>query len=461
MIQRLIVFFLLAFFPALSMATHVAVLETVVSNKELMTLSERQYLTNILREQAVKKLSADQKYVVMTSENISMMLPPGKALEDCEGSCMVETGRNIAADYVAQARIGQFGTTLTINVELYETASSKLVDSFNGRGEGVESLEKVIIEKASGLFQNILEPRNDSGAIPPKEEPAEVAGAAQVVEPVWQLDSAQTDSSTYSMELPAATDMKENADVVGHVEWEIESAAPVAEKDKSLQEYSKKRIWGGALVGVTYNDFYDSKLGLANLKSTDEYTLRVQGDNDLVGNYWGVGVNAAIGGLFLFNDYLALRGDVAFAYRQGSGKSDVTIKLFWADESKQQERSDMEIEYSVKQKNIDIPLAFRFMVPGWMYAELGPMMSFNISSETKSEISGGQMYGSYQSVQETYNDFDTFEFAAIAGIGTMRYIGKSILDLNLRLVLGLTRLTEASDAPKTWQWQFNIAYWFI
>jgi hypothetical protein len=43
----------------------------------------------------------------------------------------------------------------------------------------------------------------------------------------------------------------------------------------------------------------------------------------------------------------------------------------------------------------------------------------------------------------------------------MRNIGKSIVDFNLRFVLGVTPLNDSDDAPKTWQGQFNISYWFI
>ena len=67
-----------------SFATYVAVLETGAdaSAKERVSLSDRQYLTNVLREQAVLELPAVQNYTIMTRENIQQMLPPGKAIED-------------------------------------------------------------------------------------------------------------------------------------------------------------------------------------------------------------------------------------------------------------------------------------------------------------------------------------------------------------------------------------------
>jgi len=136
-----------------SFAKYVAVLETVGDGKDGLSLSERIYLTNMLREQAVMVLPAEQNYTIMTRENINEMLPPGKSLEDCEGSCLAETGKNISADYVAQARIGKVGDNISISAELYETAGNKLVASFNGLGADVNALMEVIKAKGPDFFK--------------------------------------------------------------------------------------------------------------------------------------------------------------------------------------------------------------------------------------------------------------------------------------------------------------------
>ena len=138
-------------------AAYVAVLETGVdpSIKKKVKLSDRQYLTNVLREEAVKQLPAEEDYTIMTRENISAMLPPGKAIEDCEGSCLAETGRNISADFVCQARVSSFGSKLALSAEIYETAGNKLVASFNGNGKNVEALLDVIKENAPEFFGKV------------------------------------------------------------------------------------------------------------------------------------------------------------------------------------------------------------------------------------------------------------------------------------------------------------------
>lgn len=150
-----LIFLLLALLVAPALATHVAVLETV-SGSDVVTLGEKQYLTDVLRSEAIKVLHAEQNYTIMTRENINAMLPPGKSIEECEGSCLVETGRNISADYVAQAHVGKFIDNLTITVELYETAGNKLLGSFSSKAPDVESLETEVRLKSPGLFSRIL-----------------------------------------------------------------------------------------------------------------------------------------------------------------------------------------------------------------------------------------------------------------------------------------------------------------
>lgn len=143
-------------------AAYVAVLETGADGnaREMVSLTDRQYLTNVLREEAVTQLPATQNYTIMTRENIMQMLPPGKSVEDCEGSCLVETGKNIAADYVCQARVGVFDGDLTLSAELYETVGNKLIASFNGQGATLKDLLALVREKSAeffGVVKNIAE----------------------------------------------------------------------------------------------------------------------------------------------------------------------------------------------------------------------------------------------------------------------------------------------------------------
>ena len=100
----------------------------------------------------------------MTRENIQQMLPPGKSVEECEGGCLVETGKNIAADYVCQARVGSFDGDLTLSAELYETAGNKLIASFNGSGTSLKDLLALVKEKSAdffGVVKNMTHPGSE------------------------------------------------------------------------------------------------------------------------------------------------------------------------------------------------------------------------------------------------------------------------------------------------------------
>lgn len=132
----------------------VAVLES--SSGGILDYQETQFITNVLREEAVKSLSSDLNVTIMTRENIIEMLPPDKSLEDCEGACIVETGKNISADYVSQARIGKFGKNLTISVELYKTSNNKLISSFNTKAADIDFLEEQVRKNISPMFREIV-----------------------------------------------------------------------------------------------------------------------------------------------------------------------------------------------------------------------------------------------------------------------------------------------------------------
>jgi hypothetical protein len=97
------------------------------------------------------------------------------------------------------------------------------------------------------------------------------------------------------------------------------------------------------------------------------------------------------------------------------------------------------------------------MLPKSTYAELGPMMSFNLYSKTKFSVT--DVYGT-EDFRE-HDCFNAFELAIVSGVGVTRPFGKTMLDVGLRFVVGVTPLSDGDDSPRTWQWQLNVAYWFI
>ena len=638
--------------PCSLSAKYMAVLETLAP-KDLLTTQERLYLTDILRGQAVYILPAEQNWTIMTRENINIMLPPGKKIEDCEGSCLAETGKNIAADYVAQARISQFGKSLAISAELYETASSKLVASFAGRGETVDEIEKIIKEQSPTFFKKVRDnswngfdyvntnnsfsfqaskkiilnittipegaiPSIDGKAIPQctstpckiqieagehrlvvsKENFEDLDTLINVVEndqtinltlssnlgflyiipqlsdevrskypitisidgkkaflgqneltpgphavriehacfdpiefntiiqkqenktmsdslirglsglelevtknnvpqavPVF-VDGVQVGTTPFASEVPLCAKVEieyanERKEIPVELKWhqvtkktysidekpvvekavveqpvvatkedttqKVEVAEAESDNKKETSEISPKKFWGGFVTGVFYNDFHSTKFGLNSIPQSSAYSLSVNDANKLLENFWGIGFKIGFGSLFVQNSYFSLRNDISIAYRQGTGNANTTFIMSWENDSRTPEKSDLEIEYTVKQLNIDIPILARVSIPSALYFEVGPMFSFNVYSNNKSVIT--DIYGS--ETFENKGGLNAFEFDIATGIGISRNMGKSILDFDLRFVIGLTRISDSKDSPKTWQGQLNITYWFL
>lgn len=146
----------------------VAILETLSNFEDDASIgrAERMYITDKLRENAVKILN-NENFIVMTRENINVMMNPDIPIEACEGECLVSTGRNIGANFVSQARIGQYSNKYTITVEMYETQGASLISSFTAVCQNSDEILEAIDEKAYSLFDPILP------TIEPPPEPKE------------------------------------------------------------------------------------------------------------------------------------------------------------------------------------------------------------------------------------------------------------------------------------------------
>jgi hypothetical protein len=283
--NRLFFAILIFFLSVNAFATYVAVLETAAdgSAKDSVPFLDRQYLTNVLRQQAIKELPAAQNYTIMTRENIQQMLPPGKAVEECEGSCLVETGKNIAADYICQARVGRFGNSLTLSAELYETAGNKLIASFNGRGQSVEDLLDVVVKESREFFGMIRE-------VTPSESVVQEAKTEATVEVV------QADESVSSL------NSKVGESKIGEsIPANVGTQAPV--NDKSVKKggihwvpfsIGAAATVTGVVLAVVGNNMAKNE-SKKKPNSKDEYDRR----HDDIGSYQAlraVGIGLAIAG---------------------------------------------------------------------------------------------------------------------------------------------------------------------
>ncbi len=454
----------LLLFPCLLCAKSVAVSETQASS-DLLSSPEIQYLTAVLREEATRVLPASQDWTVLSREN------------------MVESYN---ADFKVQTQISKFGSSLVINAEMYESSSNTLVASYTGKGATIEDIETIIKEQSPAFFQKLIElnannassATNDGAAalgvvVPPQEQAnAFPATSDSVVVGAATQDSTVATVSDTAAQVPAATSNVVTADSTQPKPEAAATAAKdttkatseVKEENKEekvaetkTEQNKPKRVWVGITAGVTYNDFLDTKFGLDRIPQGDDYSVTVEGADKLLDNFWGVGFRAGFGFMFLFNDFFNLRGDLNIALRQGTGKANSSVIVSWDDEDYDDEKNDLKLEYSATQLNIDIPLLARVSIPNAIYFEAGPMFSFNVYAKNKVTIKDYHGTKTY----EEKGGLKAFEFDIATGLGVMRHIGKSILDIDLRLIIGMTRISDSKDSPKTWQGQLNITYWFL
>lgn len=388
------------------------------------------------------------------------------------------TTGSYSADFRVQAQISKFGSSLVISTELYEFASNKLVASFTGKGATVEDVERIIKEQSPAFFQKILDQTannaessatSEASAIVPTpvftpQEQTDNLQVPTVTEPASDsaAPGATTATDTTTQEQVASTDSLQPKPVATpDTVKEAAKATPEVKEEKVAEtkdEQSKpKRVWVGITAGVTYNDFLDTKFGLDKLPQGDDYSVTVEGADKLLDNFWGVGFKAGFGIMFMFNDFFNLRGDLNIALRQGTGKANTSVIVSWDDEDYDDEKNDLKLEYSATQLNIDLPLLARVTIPNAVYFEVGPMFSFNVYAKNKVTIKDYHDTKTY----EEKGGLKAFEFDIATGLGVMRHIGKSILDIDLRLIIGMTRISDSKDSPKTWQGQLNITYWFL
>ena len=406
-----------------------------------------------------------------------------------------------SADYIVQAQISKFGSSYVVSTELHEGASNNLVASFTGKGATLEDIENIFKEQSPAFFQKLLETpastqalipiASSDASVPVVETPAPVAkapiaeatvpvadSAATTEVPVATAEVPTTDTTVEAQSqttevLPLVTERQAQKDSVQPAavapaadtaqkqqsqvtEAKAEEKKPETEKVQAKKSDQRKRFWGGITAGVTYNDFYSTKFGLDDIDHGKDISLSISGADDLLSSYWGVGFKLGMSGMFMISPIFNLRSDLTLALRQGTGKTNASIILS-KKKAEQKEKSDLKIEYSSSQLNIDLPILARVSIPKGIYFEAGPMLSFNIHSSSEVKIT--DVYGSEKFEED--GGLNAVEFDLATGIGVLRNIGKSILDFDLRFVFGMTRISDANDSPKTWQGQLNLTYWFL
>lgn len=108
-------------------------------------------LASALRETALDQLPAVE---MMASEKVTeILVNSGKDLEKCEGLCISELGRMVAADYAVGGRLYRSGRLIKVNLELWETRTSVQLAGATAQGEKPEELEDDLRRASVKLFE--------------------------------------------------------------------------------------------------------------------------------------------------------------------------------------------------------------------------------------------------------------------------------------------------------------------
>jgi hypothetical protein len=132
----------------------IAILEIKNKAPRKVTKDEIEYLTNLIRS-SLSSLPK-QHFLVMTKENIETMIPQGKSIEDCMGSCEVETGRLLNAHWIITGEMIKFGKSMRITVKLHNSQSGNFVGSSSAKGSDIEDFEQSIQKLALDLLYKML-----------------------------------------------------------------------------------------------------------------------------------------------------------------------------------------------------------------------------------------------------------------------------------------------------------------
>ena len=104
-------------------------------------------------------------FLVMTRESMEVLLDPSKSLEDCIGSCEVDTGRLIGADWIVTGSIFKFGSGMRVSLKLFSTQAGQLINSVSLKAKTAEELEanlqletlRLVLKLSPYLKQELIE----------------------------------------------------------------------------------------------------------------------------------------------------------------------------------------------------------------------------------------------------------------------------------------------------------------
>lgn len=148
----------------------IAILELQNKAPSQIKRGEISHLTDEIRR-IIGYLPQDQ-FLIMTKENMEQTLPPGRTLEDCEGTCEVKTGQLLQANWIITGSLSRFGRNLKANLKLHNTETSVFTIGQKASGKSLEELEKnlkfstlnIALEIAPDFKKNLIRKAGNDAA---------------------------------------------------------------------------------------------------------------------------------------------------------------------------------------------------------------------------------------------------------------------------------------------------------
>ena len=131
----------------------IAVLELHNRVPQQVSRDEITYLSNELR--TVASYLPSSKYIVLTKESLEVLIDPSMKLEECVGSCAVETGRLIGATWILTGEVVRFGQSLRVSLKVHHTKTGQFLKGVSIKGTTVEDLETKLHAETLALIKEV------------------------------------------------------------------------------------------------------------------------------------------------------------------------------------------------------------------------------------------------------------------------------------------------------------------
>jgi uncharacterized protein (TIGR02145 family) len=128
----------------------------VLPSEGILKDEELDFFTNKAQEIAVKVLPKSDFEVFPQEVVFKRLGGVDSYIKECkETSCIVELGRKAMVDYIAQCRIGKFGSDLTMTFELYQVSTSGLIDKFVDKAKNINGLLAIMEKRIPDSFMKM------------------------------------------------------------------------------------------------------------------------------------------------------------------------------------------------------------------------------------------------------------------------------------------------------------------